>query len=135
MAAGRIRNSPNLICFWHIYSNSSKVSECLDLRLLNFSLFRFFITKVFEVFFQFFSQVDLWLVFRLVCMLYDLNYYNIVTIHCIYALVCLCALLFHTAHWTGFTIIICTRTGFFDKNIFKQLLYICTEKLSNNMRI
>ena len=55
----RIRKFSKFDMFLTGSFNSSKVSGCLDLRLLNFSLFLFFTTKVFEVFFfHCFTQVD-----------------------------------------------------------------------------
>ena len=58
----RIRKFSKFDMFLTGLFNSSKgviVSGCLDLRLLNFSLFLFFTTKVFEVFFSLFHSSGL----------------------------------------------------------------------------
>ena len=61
----RIRNSPNLMFLTDLF-NSSKVSECLDLRLLKLLFVFVFNIKVFEVFFTFLLK---WIMisFQLVC--------------------------------------------------------------------
>ena len=68
----------------------------------------------FPSFFPCDGSIELWLVFSM----YSLRYCNIDSIHCIYTLVCIIFL-----RGTGHAITICPCTGFFDKNIFKQLLH------------
>ena len=60
----RIRNSLNLIFLIDLF-NSSKVSKCLDLKLLKLLFIFIFYHQSFWSFFHFFTQVLLWLFFSL----------------------------------------------------------------------